>query len=457
MQAIVREKRVAVRGPHGLGKTAIAAWVVLWFALTRDGEDWKLPTTASAWRQLTLYLWPEIRKWARQLRWDRIGRRAFQAGKELLQLNLKLRTGEAFAVASNDPAQIEGAHADQIGYLYDEAKTIQDATFDATEGAFSGAGAGEDEANWAFAFAMSTPGEPHGRFYDIHSRKPGYEDWWTRHVTLEECIAAGRISREWAEQRKKQWGEKHFLYQNRVLGEFAVEGIDGVIPLAWVEAAMDRWDEWAALDKPGVFYGLGVDLGGGGEGGDLSVMAPRWDIPAPVWDDPRMPPPAYPVKVAIDELRYLPMEDPLEVSGRVSGILTGWGGRAVIDGIGIGATVVLMLRRLGHAIDSFIASHGSDKRDLTNELGFANRRAEAWWGAREMLDPANDMRVALPRDDRLLGDLCAPKYRVPSGRILIESKDDLRKPERLGRSTDAGDAVIQILCPIPEEDGASMW
>lgn len=49
-------RRVAVRGPHGLGKSTIAAITVLWFCLTRDatGTDWKVMTTAGAWRQLIL-------------------------------------------------------------------------------------------------------------------------------------------------------------------------------------------------------------------------------------------------------------------------------------------------------------------------------------------------------------------------------------------------------------------
>ena len=42
-------RRISVRGPHGLGKTAVMAWLIHWFSLTRDGLDWKLPTTASAW------------------------------------------------------------------------------------------------------------------------------------------------------------------------------------------------------------------------------------------------------------------------------------------------------------------------------------------------------------------------------------------------------------------------
>ena len=52
-------RRLAIRSPHGSGKTTLAACLVLWFALTRDASaegDWKVVTTASAWRQLTHYL-----------------------------------------------------------------------------------------------------------------------------------------------------------------------------------------------------------------------------------------------------------------------------------------------------------------------------------------------------------------------------------------------------------------
>lgn len=177
-------RRVAVRGPHGIGKTAIAALAVLHFALTRDFEDWKCATTASAWRQLSKFLWPEIHKWARRLKWDKILRQPFTQS-ELLTLNLRLTSGEAFAVASASHEMIEGAHADTLLYVFDEAKAISNEIFDAAEGAFSN---GE-----CFALAISTPGEPSGRFYDIHRRKPGLEGWWVRHVTLDEAIAAGRI------------------------------------------------------------------------------------------------------------------------------------------------------------------------------------------------------------------------------------------------------------------------
>ena len=52
----VAKGRGTARGPHGLGKTAIAAWLILWFADTRSraGADWKVLTTAGSWSQLKL-------------------------------------------------------------------------------------------------------------------------------------------------------------------------------------------------------------------------------------------------------------------------------------------------------------------------------------------------------------------------------------------------------------------
>jgi hypothetical protein len=415
---VVRRRRVALRGPHGLGKTADAAIIILWFALTRDacGEDWKVVTTASAWRQLTKFLWPEVHKWARRLDYAKLGRAPFRANQELLQQSLSLKTGEAFAVASNDPTLIEGAHADSILYLFDESKSIPAETFDAAEGALS--------TGDAYAVALSTPGEPNGRFYDINSRKPGYEDWWVRAVTLQECIAAGRVAETWAEQRRRQWGETSAVYQNRVLGQFASSESDGVIPLSWVEAANERWHQWAEAGKTkNGRLRLGVDVGGGG-GGDQSVHAFRYGR-------------------ILAELRAWAYDETMETTGRIVGVLRHHAGEAVIDVIGIGAGVVNRVREQGYTAVGFNAAETTPQLDLSGELGFTNKRSAAWWQMRERLDPASGQDIALPPDDMLTGDLTAPHWRVVSGGcIQVESKDELRKPTRLGRSTDHGDAVI---------------
>lgn len=446
LRAIPDKKRVCVRGPHGLGKTALSAWLVLWFALTRDGEDWKMPTTAGAWRQLTKFLWPEIHKWARALKWDVIGRMPFDDRLELQTMGLKLQTGEAFAVASNNPELIEGAHGDCLFYLYDESKAIAEATFDAAEGAFSNAG--EETSNEAYAVAFSTPGEPQGRFYDIQHRKPGFEDWWARAVTLEETIAAGRVARDWAVQRARQWGAESALYQRRVLGNFASDDESGVIPLAWVEAAQERWAEWKDAGKPGELEALGVDVGGGN---DPSVLAKNYSVSEPE----RLPA----VKRAIDELLYETSGDPLAISSVAARTLNTLPAlRTVVDVIGLGSGTASDLRRNGFTrVLGFVAggsppkdASGNELSDRSGDMLFADARSWAWWAMREMLDPQYAEGWALPPDDRLTGDLTAPKWREwGKGRIKVESKDDIRK--RIRRSTDAADAVIQTLYDEPEE------
>jgi len=435
--SLIPKKRVAVRGPHGLGKTTTAALLIIWFALTRDGEDWKCLTTASAWRQLTKFLWPEIWKWVRRIDWDKVGRKPFNDRTELLQLSLKLETGEAFALASDNYTSIEGAHADCLLYIFDEGKAIPETTFDAAEGAFMGSEAAE-----AYALVISTPGEPVGRFYDIHKRKPGYEDWWARHVTLEEAIAAGRIDRAKANQRMKQWGEKTSLYQNRVLGEFWANDEEGVIPLAWVELANERWRLWHENGRElGNFRAVGVDVGGGGGAkADFTVIARRFDSPFTDKEN------GYTKTLKL--IPYLERnnnEDTMQTTGRVAGILKKYGGRAVVDVNGIGAGVVSRLRELeipSAEVVGFMASESSDMTDMSGEMGFKNKRTAAWWNFREMLDPSNNHEVAIPPDDGLTGDLTAPHKKPESGgRLRMETKKEIA--ERIGRSTDDGDAVVQ--------------
>lgn len=419
---LASNKRVAQRGPHGLGKTTTAALVVHWFALGSDaaGVDWKIITTAGAWHQLQAYLWPEIKLWAHRLKWDVIGRAPYNQTTELLALNLKLRNGAASAVASTNPALIEGAHAQRILYIFDESKAIDADTFDAAEGAFS--------VGDAYALASSTPGDPSGRFYDIHQRKPGLEDWWTRHITKDEVVAAGRMNPDWAVQRAKLWGEDSQLYYNRVLGEFHSSDTDSVIPLAWVEAANQRWRDFtnSGVDK-GALTDLGVDVARSGI--DQTVLARRYGD-------------------FVDQLEYHSLEDTMQTTGRCVAAVAGWPKcRPVVDVVGVGAGVVDRLREHGRRVVAFNAGAGASHwQDRSRSFGAVNIRSASWWHMRELLDPSFNPTVMLPPDDLLTGDLVAPKYKITSsGKIQVESKDDI-KP-RIGRSTDSADPVIQAFWP----------
>ncbi|MDN3056860.1 hypothetical protein PH213_20360 [Streptomyces sp. SRF1] len=429
LTALPKHRRVAVRGPHGLGKTGLASWTVLWFATTREaaGYDWKVLTTASAWRHLSVYLWPEIHKWARRIRWDVLGRPPFSELSELLTLNLKLVHGAATPVASNKPELIEGAHADSLLYLIDEAKVVPDGTWDAIEGAFSGGR--DDGLPEAFALAISTPGPPTGRFYEIHRRAPGLEDWWVKHVTLPEAVAAGRISPEWAEQRARQWGTDSAVYANRVLGEFHASDEDSVIPLAWVEAAVERWHEWDAAGRPPVEgrHVLGVDVARAG--GDSTVIAHRHGL-------------------LIAALETHDREDTMQTTARVQAAIGDEDGAAVpvVDSIGVGGGVVDRLRELGAPVLAYTGAAKTKARTRDGEWGFANVRSAAYWRLRELLDPAFGAELALPPDDELLADLTTPTWDVTTGvppRIRVEPKEDV--VARLGRSPDRGDAVAMAM------------
>ncbi len=417
--------RLAVRGPRGLGKSMTASLLVLWFAVTRDaaGIDWKIMTTAGSWHQLESYLWREITKWARRVDWEKIGRPVPNERNELMKTKLRLRHGDADAASPDTPEKIEGAHADHIMLVVDEAKIVSAETFDAAEGILSGAGDEGSELE-AYALAISTPGEPSGRYYDIHRKAPGLEDWTVRHVTLEEAIAAGRMSRKWADQRKLLWGENSALYQNHVLGEFCADDEDAIISLSWVEAAMERWRAWDAdgrpeQDGPRV---AGVDVARSGK--DKSVVAVRHgDI--------------------IVSITAFPRGDLMETTGRVKTILDRDPEcRAMVDVIGLGAGVYDRLKEQGMKADPFNAARKTTLKDKTGQFGFHNLRSYGWFHLADMLNPAYGPTLALPPDDELAGDLTSlHKKFMSDGRVLVEPKDDIRK--RIGRSTDRGDAVMQ--------------
>jgi hypothetical protein len=439
LEELMEFKRIAIRGPHGLGKTALASWIVLWFCLTRDGEedrDFKAPLTASNWRQLSKYLFPEVHKWIRRLNWRKIGRPPFKKKVELMELSLKLSTGESFCLASKQPAALEGVHANSVLYVMDESKEIQDGIWNSVEGAFSTGNKGDGEV---FVLAISTPGPQVGRFYDIHSKKPGLQNWHTKHVTMADAIAAGQMDESWAKECADLWGENSPTYKNKVLGEFAADDSTGVIPFSWVSLANQRWELLRdELEDFGPVETLGVDVAGATEGSDATVLAPMHR------------------NFVIGDIQIYPEGNidtaTMEVAGYVKGFVdVNEGVIPIIDVIGIGTGVADRLAEMEYSIRRFIASEKTEALDDSGKFGFFNKRSATWWRMREMLNPESGVNVALPPDSNLIQELTVPKWQMQSGaRYRVEGKKDIRK--RLGRSTDTADAVILALTGLEFTD-----
>lgn len=205
-----------------------------------------------------------------------------------------------------------------------------------------------------------------------------------------------------------------------------------VIPGDWVRAAQKRWRE---TEKPEgtLCSALGVDVARGGA--DQTVISRRYgNWFAPLLKFPGKSTPDGPSVAALVMANH---ED---------------GAAVHIDAIGVGTSPFDILK--GNEIDvtPIIASEGSDQMDKLGKLKFRNMRAEMYWRFREALDPANGEDIALPPDPELLADLCAPKWSLSIGGILIESKADII--DRIGRSPDCADAVVMAawLRPSPVID-----
>jgi len=214
------------------------------------------------------------------------------------------------------------------------------------------------------------------------------------------------------------------LRSQMLYGDFTAGRTDGewqVIPSAWVEAAMNRWEEPQYQQED--ITSVGVDPSRGGE--DSTVIAGRigWHFTSPkLYEGHQMP-------------------DGPSVAAKVIEFCGASHCPVNVDVIGIGASVVDSLAgMMGARVVPVTNSGKSEDTDFTGNLKFINKRAEGWWRMRDILNPAHGYDVKLPPDQRLKAELCTPTYKMQANGIKIDPKEDIIK--RLGRSTDEADAYI---------------
>ncbi len=136
----------------------------------------------------------------------------------------------------------------------------------------------------------------------------------------------------------------------------------------------------------------------------------------------------------MEEIRTFQGLDTMQLAGWVAAaIQEHQPDQVMIDEVGVGAGVVDRLREQGFRVKGINVARSARQSRL-----FANLRAEGYWHLRELFESG---QVVLPVDNQLMGELAAMRYSYDSqGRILMESKDDLR-----GRglpSPDRADALM---------------
>lgn len=116
----------------------------------------------------------------------------------------------------------------------------------------------------------------------------------------------------------------------------------------------------------------------------------------------------------------------------------------VVDVCGIGGGVVDRLIEMG---DNVLGIDNAGRSD--EPAKYYNKRAEIWCKAADML-ACGDVQLT-NTEPKLNGQLCTPAYEFRNGKILIESKADIKK--RLGKSPDRADAYVNGLYALEFVEG----
>ncbi len=448
LESVRDNEATAVRSCHGVGKTATAAEVVLWF-MAAYGPDCLVVTTAPTWRQVRDLLWREIRKAYKRAE-------GFYQG-HLTETRLEFAPDwYAIGLSTNQPENFQGYHAPHLLFVVDEASGVRQAIFEAAEGFLTAAG--------ARTLLIGNPTQIGGEFYQaFHTSRALYN---TIHVSafdtpaftdeqVPEHVQRVLPSRQWVERMKKKYrvADEHErggagvrlnpVYEVRVLGQFPSQGERAVVPMYEVENAQAR-----------------------------EIVLPTFGVTPETTDEEKQQLElTWPTVVACDVARFgndetvislrkgnhvrivevVQGQDTVETAAMMVRVarenLHPLYGKPVlaVDDSGVGGGVTDQLRALAREDEGnqfrVVAFNGANAPAESNKDEYPNARSELWFEFAEEWLPDLD----LDEDEDLLADLCAPEYTLDNkARRVVEPKDETKK--RLGRSPDRADSVMIAFC-----------
>lgn len=387
------KRRISVRAGHGVGKSTVCSWAIVWVMCTRFPQ--KCVMTAPTAGQLFDALFSELKAQVNKL--PPVLRDSFDVLSD--RISLKAAPESSFASArtssSERPEALAGIHSENVLLIVDEASAVPEAVFEAAAGSMSG--------HSACTILIGNPTRNSGLFYRTHHELAS--DWETMHVS---CLDIPLVSRDFVEQIKATYGEGSNAYRIRVLGEFAVADNDTLIAAELVDAAMGRDVPVDVSD--GMVYGLDVAR----FGTDRSALCKRKGnvvMEVKSWGGLDL---MQLVGAVVNEART---DNPVEIC---------------VDTIGLGSGVADRLREMGYNVRDVNVAESSAMNPNANKL-----RDELWLAVKDWLATRT---VRIPNDQALRHELVAPRYNFSSsGKIVVESKDAMKK--RGMRSPDLADAV----------------
>lgn len=419
LRRIAKNRRVAVRSGHKIGKSLSACIVALWFAVTRPGA--RVILTSASNRQIREILWRELKALYRDALVDLGGHLADTPAGGLRWSN----GSEIIGFSTDEPERMAGLSGPHLLFVCDEATGIPDEIFEAIEG---------NRAGGAYVVMFSNPTKTSGTFFGAFHDAA---DLWDRvRVSSEETINAecgeiiipGLATADFVAEKVREWGRESSLFRVRIGGDFPTHSSNSVVGLDDVFRSTRDWNPLSArLAKGSLVAGLDVAR----YGDDENAICLRRDdtVPVPIHilgpgDGPDVAGKA--LDYVYDHMNPEEREDPTQVV-------------LCVDIKGPGASPYDFLR-YNETLPLTIVGVDVSARPR-NPRKYFNTRAEMWFRAAEWFRDGGLM----PHDAKLENELLAHTYLFRSAsQVQIVSKEDVRKI--IKRSPDRAESLCLTFC-----------
>lgn len=433
LRSVAKNPMTTVRSGHGVGKSTVEAWVVIWFMVTRPFP--KIPCTAPTQHQLFDILWAEVSKWLRNNK---------ALANELIWTKEKVYMRgypeEWFAVArtASKPDALQGFHAEDVLYIIDEASGVDDDIFEPVLGALSTPG--------ARLLMCGNPTQLSGFFYDSHNKNRA--SYATFHI---DGRKSSRVSQDFVQTIISMYGEDSDVFRVRVAGDFPLQEDDIFIPLSLVENSI--MTEFSPRKSPNLVH-IGCDVARFGD--DKTVIGYKVDEKVTFYKKRQ----GQDTMKTADDIIMLgeQLVQRYKLTPENNDFIP-----AKVDDGGVGGGVVDRLRQI---------KRNNPERFWWLEVypvKFGERLPHKYFHdtttymmsiVKKLLQPYDEegnkkpVELILPDDDDLVAQLSGRKYTLTeTSKIKIESKKEVKK--RGQPSPDEADCVLLLCLPVkpPKKKG----
>jgi len=392
----------ATASGHGIGKSAITSWIILWIMSTRPFA--KGVVTANTSEQLKTKTWGELGKWRARCivgHWFE-----YTSGRGSMSLyhpqHAEVWRVDAQTCREENSESFAGLHSASSTpfYIFDEASAVPDTIWEVAQGGLTD---GEP-----MFLAFGNPTRNTGAFRECFNRNA--HRWQHRNIDSRTAkMTNKRLIQQWA----SDWGEDSDFFRVRVLGQFPKAGDMQFMPSDVVAAAQKRGIGRYLPDEPLV---CGIDVARGGA--DNSMISFRRG------KDAR--------SIKTYRITGEQSRNSMKLVSKLVMLLDRHKPDAsFLDETGLGGPILDRLVQLGYPVTGV---HFGGKAD--DDKLYANKTAEMGARLRQWaLDGGS-----LPDHPDLEYELtCRDYWHDDKDRLKLESKPDLKK--RLGCSPDWADSL----------------